>query len=37
MPDGRYTPDFEAQQKLEKVQKYIRDNNGQISDTYIEN
>lgn len=34
--DGRYTPDFEAQQKLEKAQQYIRDNNGQISDVYIE-
>ena len=34
--DGRFTPNFEAQQKLEKVQQYIRDNNGQISDTYIE-
>ena len=34
--DGRYTPDFEAQQKLERAQQYIRDNNGQISDIYIE-
>ena len=34
-PDGRITPDFEAQQKLEQVQQYIANNNGAVSDAWI--
>lgn len=35
--DGRITPNFEAQQKLEQVQSFIADNNGQVSDAWISN
>lgn len=36
-PDGRITPNFEAQQKLEQVQSFIAGNNGQVSDAWISN
>lgn len=35
--DGRITPNFEAQQNLEKIQTYIADQNGQVSDVWIQN
>ena len=35
--DGRITPNFEAQQKLEQVQSFIADQNGQVSDAWITN
>ena len=35
--DGRITPNFEAQQKLEQVQSFIADNKGQVSDAWISN
>ena len=34
--DGRITPNFEAQQKLEQAQEYVSSQNGQISDAWIE-
>ena len=36
-PDGRITPDFDAQQKLEQVQQYLANNNGQVADAWINN
>ena len=34
--DGRVTPNFEAQQKLEQAQEYVAKQNGQISDAWME-
>lgn len=34
--DGRITPDFEAQKRLEQVQNYIEQNQGNIADAWIE-
>ena len=30
--DGRITPDFDAQKKLEQVQNYIEKNQGNVAD-----
>ncbi len=34
--DGRITPDFEAQKRLEQVQNYIEQNQGNVADAWIE-
>ncbi len=34
--DGRITPDFDAQKKLEQVQNYIEKNQGNVADAWIE-